>query len=210
MRLIIHPGDGSEMARWFVPLRCTSHKGLLPPEGTGVTVFACGADGAKLAAVEKATDKYLRHQNKRTRWVVTGEPKQDQRRIEMTVQELCESYIQHVASINILGSNPKARTAITMFPPILMGLERLGCEMQRSRDRQLVFRDPSNPSQWYKGRFRHTLYGGKGGFEFVRLKLGDMRRDDGVVHCFGSLKDALRFHMAPMIAMPSTVTKGYA
>jgi hypothetical protein len=75
MRLIIHPGDGSEMARWFVPLRCTSHKRLLPPEGTGVTVFACGAERAKIAAVEKATDKYLRHQNKHTRWAVTGKPK---------------------------------------------------------------------------------------------------------------------------------------
>jgi hypothetical protein len=31
-------------------------------------------EGAKDAAVAKMIDKYMRHQNKRTRWIVTGEP----------------------------------------------------------------------------------------------------------------------------------------
>ena len=83
MKLIFHPGNDEPMGRWFVPLRCTSNKKVMPPEfdgvnpeTMGVTVFACGAEGAKLAAVEKATDKYLRHQNKHTRWAVTGEPEE--------------------------------------------------------------------------------------------------------------------------------------
>ena len=59
--------------RWTVPVRCTSHKNIWTPED-GVSVFAGTAAQAKLAACEKMTDKYLRHQNKRTRWVTTGEP----------------------------------------------------------------------------------------------------------------------------------------
>jgi hypothetical protein len=39
----------------------------------GVYVFATGAQEARLAAIDKMADKYLRHQNKRTRWEVTGE-----------------------------------------------------------------------------------------------------------------------------------------
>jgi hypothetical protein len=71
--LVLHPGNGEEMDRWCVPVRCTSHKNIWTPEN-GVVVFACGAEGAKLAAIDKMQDKYLRHQDKFTEWEVIGEP----------------------------------------------------------------------------------------------------------------------------------------
>jgi len=50
-----------------------SNSKIVPPE-PGVYVFASSAQEARLAAIDKMTDKYLRHQNRRTRWEVTGEP----------------------------------------------------------------------------------------------------------------------------------------
>jgi hypothetical protein len=40
-------------------------------------VFACNEEKAKWAAIEKIEDKYLRHQNKQTTWVIDGEPVED-------------------------------------------------------------------------------------------------------------------------------------
>jgi hypothetical protein len=70
VKLTIHR---DELKRWLVPVRCTSNSKILPPE-PGVYVFASSAEEARLAAIDKMADKYLRHQNKRTRWEVTGEP----------------------------------------------------------------------------------------------------------------------------------------
>jgi hypothetical protein len=70
VKLTIHR---DELKRWLVPVRCTSNSKIVPPE-PGVYVFATGAQEARLAAIDKMADKYLRHQNKRTRWEVTGEP----------------------------------------------------------------------------------------------------------------------------------------
>ena len=68
---------GGELRRYSVPVRCTSHKGiLLKPEDIDVFVFSTNPEDAKIAACEKMTDKYLRHQNKRTRWMVIGEPQE--------------------------------------------------------------------------------------------------------------------------------------
>ena len=66
----IHRG---ELRRWLVPVRCTSNSKIVPPE-PGVYVFATSEQEARLAAIDKMADKYLRHQNKRTRWEVTGDP----------------------------------------------------------------------------------------------------------------------------------------
>jgi hypothetical protein len=62
-----------ELRCWLVPVRCMSNSKIVPPE-PGVYVFASSAQEARLAAIDKMTDKYLRHQNRRTRWEVTGEP----------------------------------------------------------------------------------------------------------------------------------------
>jgi hypothetical protein len=70
LKLTIHSG---ELKRFTVLVRCTSHENIWTPEG-GVDVFATGKDEARAAAVEKMCDKYLRHQNLRTDWIVTGEP----------------------------------------------------------------------------------------------------------------------------------------
>jgi hypothetical protein len=37
-------------------------------------VFAATCHGAAIAAIEKIEEKYLRHQNKQTTWIVDGEP----------------------------------------------------------------------------------------------------------------------------------------
>jgi len=73
-KLTVHDG---ELKRWLVQVKCTSHKRIWTPED-GVSVFATSAEGAKDAAVGKMIDKYVRHQNKRTRWIAVGEPVEDQ------------------------------------------------------------------------------------------------------------------------------------
>ena len=70
MKLTIHRG---ELRRWLVPVRCTSDSKIVPPE-PGVYVFATSEQEARLGAIDKMTDKYLRNQNRHTRWEVTGEP----------------------------------------------------------------------------------------------------------------------------------------
>jgi hypothetical protein len=65
-----HRGD---LRRWLVPVRCTSNSKIVSPE-PGVYVFATSQQEARLGAIDKMADKYLRHQNKHTRWEVTGEP----------------------------------------------------------------------------------------------------------------------------------------
>jgi hypothetical protein len=70
MRLTIH---GSELKRYSVPVRCTSHISI--PQNS-VLVFAIDPRDAKEAAIEKLVDKYLRHQNKRTFWTTVGEPQE--------------------------------------------------------------------------------------------------------------------------------------
>jgi hypothetical protein len=73
MRLTIHHG---ELRTYCVPIRCTSHPKFLAQgdDGDFVLVFATSIEGAKLAAVDKMVDKYLRHRNIETTWVITGEP----------------------------------------------------------------------------------------------------------------------------------------
>ena len=70
MKLSVHQG---ELRRWLVPVRCTSNSKIVPPE-SGIYVFATSEQEARLAAIDKMADKYLRHQNKHTRWEVTGDP----------------------------------------------------------------------------------------------------------------------------------------
>jgi len=45
----------------------------VPPK-PGVYVLATGEQEARLAAIDKMADKYLRHQNKHTRCEVTDDP----------------------------------------------------------------------------------------------------------------------------------------
>ena len=71
VRATFHDG---ELKRWDVPVRCTSRNVKAEFANVVMTVFATSEEGARFAAIDKITDKYLRHQNKRTTWVVTGEP----------------------------------------------------------------------------------------------------------------------------------------
>jgi len=77
--MTIHRG---ELKRYSVPVRCASHRNIWRTEDgrktdrAEVLVFATSKSKAKIAAVEKMADKYLRHQNKQTYWVVTGEPEE--------------------------------------------------------------------------------------------------------------------------------------
>jgi hypothetical protein len=80
MKTTFHRGD---LRRWSVPVRCVSrpHKIWQLPDGSmtdrcEMIVFATSKIGACDAAVDKIVDKYLRHQNKHTKWVVTGEPEE--------------------------------------------------------------------------------------------------------------------------------------
>jgi hypothetical protein len=58
-------------------VRSTEAKGiLLKPEDIDVSVFATDPEAAKIAACEKMTDGYPRHQNKRTTWIVISEPEE--------------------------------------------------------------------------------------------------------------------------------------
>jgi hypothetical protein len=52
-------------------VRCIEPAGIEP---VTVTVFSGSKQGAREAATEKMKDKYLRHQNLETKWVVAGEP----------------------------------------------------------------------------------------------------------------------------------------
>ena len=70
MKLTIHRG---ELRRWLVPVRCTSDSKIVQPE-PGVYVFAISEQEARLGAIDKMADKYLRNQDRHTRWEVTGEP----------------------------------------------------------------------------------------------------------------------------------------
>jgi len=70
MKLAINRRD---LRRWLVPVRCTSNNKIVPPE-PGVYVLATSEQEARSAAIDKMADKYLRHQNMRTRWEVTREP----------------------------------------------------------------------------------------------------------------------------------------
>jgi hypothetical protein len=70
VKLTIHRG---ELRRWIVPVRCTSNSKIVSLE-PGVYVFAVSEQEARLAAIDKMEDKYRRHQNKHTRWEVTGDP----------------------------------------------------------------------------------------------------------------------------------------
>lgn len=56
------------LKRWSVGVRCVSHR-YIPPNDDCV-VFACSPEEADAAACDKMQDKWLRHQNKRTRWIV--------------------------------------------------------------------------------------------------------------------------------------------
>ena len=75
--ITIHHG---ELRRWSVAVRCVSHSRIWRTENGGMTnratmvVFAPDKNNAALAACEKIEDKFLRHQNKQTTWVVAGEP----------------------------------------------------------------------------------------------------------------------------------------
>jgi hypothetical protein len=71
VRMTVHEG---ELKRYSVPVRCVSHRNIWMPDG--VLVFATTVEDAKVAAIEKMVDKYIRHQGKRTHWVTTGEPEQ--------------------------------------------------------------------------------------------------------------------------------------
>ena len=68
------------MRRWSVPVRCVSHSRIWRTENGGMSnraimiVFAATCHGAAIAAIEKIEEKYLRHQNKQTTWIVDGEP----------------------------------------------------------------------------------------------------------------------------------------
>ena len=76
MKLTIHDTTEGELGTWLVPIRCTSHPKFKAQgdDGSFVIVFATSAKGAKSAAVDKMQDKYLRHRDTMTKWVVTGEP----------------------------------------------------------------------------------------------------------------------------------------
>jgi hypothetical protein len=56
-----------ELKRFSVPLRSMTGQG-----DAECVVFASGVKQAGPAAIEKMKDKWLRHQNKRTRWHVIG------------------------------------------------------------------------------------------------------------------------------------------
>jgi hypothetical protein len=80
MKATFHQG---ELKRYSVPVRCVSHRNIWTCEDGSKTsgpidvlVFATNKSGAQVAAIEKMVDKYLRHQNKHTEWIVTGQPKE--------------------------------------------------------------------------------------------------------------------------------------
>jgi hypothetical protein len=66
-----NPQENANMKRFDVPVRCIEPAGIEP---VTVTVFSGSKQGAREAATEKMKDKYLRHQNLETKWVVAGEP----------------------------------------------------------------------------------------------------------------------------------------
>ena len=61
-----------ELKRYAVRVQCTARG--IPP--TTPLVFATSKHEAPAAAIEKMRDTYRRHQNRDTRWVVTGEPQE--------------------------------------------------------------------------------------------------------------------------------------
>jgi hypothetical protein len=67
------PTADGELNRFVVPVRCVKPEGIEP---TTVIVFSDTKEDAREAATEKMMDKYLRHQNLQTEWVVTGEPQE--------------------------------------------------------------------------------------------------------------------------------------
>jgi 1,2-phenylacetyl-CoA epoxidase PaaB subunit len=74
MKATFHSGG---FTRWSVRVQCISHPEIRYNDANVCSVFAGDARNAKLAAIEKMRDKFLRKQNKKTVWMVVGEPWED-------------------------------------------------------------------------------------------------------------------------------------